>query len=369
MRIAFVIDGLQVGGAEKFMISVVNMLISKGCDPVIILLSDRKALIGELDERIPVYTVLRTSKYNLSVSKRIKDIIKEKEIRKVFCINTYAFFLTKLSFLFDRETKFYLSLHSTIPDSFKVYIQNIIYFRLISRNDHIIFICNNQMKYLQKKYYLSSAYKVVIYNGIDTAHYKPNSSLPKELSILDENYRLYPDDKVILNVARLYPEKGHLEAIKALAILHKDYNYKAHLLFVGGGDPDYAHHLKEQVAALSLESYVYFAGNQTDVRKFYCASDIFTLTSYSIETFSLAALEAMSYGLPCSLTEIGGANEMVVEGLTGALSKAKDPYSIAASWHKLLTSVLNKKKIRNYVVNKFSSQRMLKEYYQLICSS
>ena len=109
-----------------------------------------------------------------------------------------------------------------------------------------------------------------------------------------------------------------------------------------------------------------FKGNFSDVRRFYRMADLFTLTSYGGETFSFAALEAMAFGLPCSLTNIGGADEMVIEGKTGVLSKSRTPASIAESWHQLLNRKLQPYEIRQFVVENFDAKRMFEDYYKLL---
>lgn len=190
----------------------------------------------------------------------------------------------------------------------------------------------------------------------------------KDLDVvaLRKKYDISPADKVIIKVARLQAEKAHCDAIDALDILHNQFNKNAHLLIVGGGRPEYTLALKKYADDKMLSNYVHFTGSQSDVRPFYCIADLFTLTSYSTETFSLAALEAMAFYLPCSLTDIGGANEMTIEGVTGALSKPKDPRSIAASWNKILNSNMKGKRTRQYMLENFTSEKMLDQYLQLI---
>jgi glycosyltransferase involved in cell wall biosynthesis len=364
-KIAFVIDGLQMGGAEKFFINNVNNFYKNGYHPIVFILSDKVTLIDELEKEIKVITFTRSTRYDFSITKRIRKVIKAEGIRKVFCINAYVFFLTKLAFVFERDTKFYLSLHSTIPLSFKKYLQSFLYLQLVSKYDRVIYVCNNQKSYLKKKYHFSPKYGTVIYNGIDTSYFNP--ALFKNLNIRDLRaaYHISNTDKVIIIVARLYPLKGHFDAIEALSILYKKYNLKANLLIVGGGDLDYTQSLKDYSKKIAMEEYVHFTGNQSDVRKFYCLSDIFTLTSHT-ETFSLAALEAMAFGLPCSLTDIGGANEMIIEGKNGFLSKPKSPLSIAESWGKLLNLNLKGDSIRNLTIEKFSLERMLESYMEIM---
>lgn len=364
-KIAFVINGLGIGGAERFLINVVNHFYKNGYEPLVILLSKENKLLHELDNRIKVVTILKKARLDIFVTNRIKSAINSEEINKVFCVNAYPFFLTKLSYLFNRKKKFFLSLHTTLPFSNKYYWENLIYFRLISKQDTIIYLCNNQKEYVKAKYYLSNTSDRVVYNGIDTAYFNPDLYKDLDIAGLKQQYNLNSQDKVIIQVARLQAEKRHFDAIDALGILHQQYNNKAHLLLVGSGKLDYTESLQQYVKKKGLEAFVHFAGSHTDVRKFYCISDVFTLTSNS-ETFSLAALEAMAFCLPCSLTDIGGAREMTIEGVTGVLSKPEDALSIANSWNKILTSNLKGEHIRQYVLDNFTSEKMLKQYIDLV---
>ena len=126
--------------------------------------------------------------------------------------------------------------------------------------------------------------------------------------------------------------------------------------------------LVEYANKIGLAHFVHFAGSHLDVRKFYYTADMFTLTSNS-ETFSLSALEAMAFCLPCSLTSVGGATEMMIEGITGQLSMPENPMSIAHSWYKILTSNINGNRIRQHVVDNFNATKMLQQYIYLVGES
>ena len=364
-KIAFVILGLGVGGAEKFLISLVNWFSRSGYSPVVILLSNDKALSCELDSDVKVVTILKKSRLDIFITSRIRDYIDSENITKVFCVNAYAFFLTKLAYLLNPKIQFFVSLHSTIPFSTKSYWQNLVYFRFVSKKDLIIYLCNNQKTYLENKYYLNRTRDKIVYNGIDTTYFDPNLFANKDIRELRKSFKLRDNDKVIIQVARLQAEKRHVDSIDALVHLHKEFNSKAHLLFVGAGEEGYVNTLKEYVKNKGMTEYIHFAGNQSDVRKYYCLSDAFTLTSNS-ETFSLSALEAMAFCLPCSLTNIGGASEMTIDGITGVLSKPENPASIAASWNKLLSNNLKGEHIRQFVLEKFTAEKMLNQYLEIV---
>ena len=62
---------------------------------------------------------------------------------------------------------------------------------------------------------------------------------------------------------------------------------------------------------------MHFIGAVEDVRPVLAALDVFVLPSIAVESFSNAALEAMSMGRPVILSDIGGAREMINDGVEG----------------------------------------------------
>lgn len=364
--IAFVIHGLPMGGAEKFMISIVNHLFEINYDPIVILLSNDDILANEINAGVPIIKVLKKSRYDLSVSHRIKQQIITHGANKIFCVNPYSYFLTKLSFLFEQDYKIFLSPHTTKPFSLYNWFQTFVYYRLIGKHDTLVYLCNKQQEYLTKTYLLPHCEKAIIYNGINTDTFNPAIFKDMDRDEIRASFSLDKNDKLILLVARINPEKRHTDALQALSIIHKMQGViKPHLMIVGAGDKPLSDKLKALVSFLSLDGYVHFVGNHSDVRIFYYIADIFTLTSES-ETFSIAALEAMAFGLPCALTDVGGAREMIVEDWNGTLANPLHPDSIANAWLNALKNNKNGLSIRENVERRFSLPNMLNHYVNLL---
>jgi glycosyltransferase involved in cell wall biosynthesis len=365
-RVAFLIHGLVVGGAEKFFISLVNHFYRSGHNPLVILLSDQNALFGEMDAGVESVIIKRKYKYDLNVGRQIKTVLDKHHVDRVFTVGIFSFFLLKLYFLADKGKTFFLSLHSTIPRTMKEHLCNYVYFRFISDRDRVLFICNAQKEYLRKKYGFNPARSSVIYNGIDTTHFTlcGQAGQPSQQE-LKAKYGIKPEEKVIVKIARMFREKGHRYGIDALSVLHSKHNCRAHLFFVGSGDDQYLHEMQEYAKKSAVASYIHFIEHQKDVRPYYCMGDLFTLTSYTTETFSLAALEAMSSGRPCSLTNIGGAEEMINEN-TGTLSQSKNPESIADSWATILRKSYDPLSLHDYVESNFSLPGMISQYEKAV---
>ena len=364
-RVAFLIHGLVVGGAEKFFISLVNHFYRSDRNPLVILLSDDNALFPEMDPGVNSVIIKRKYKYDLTIGGKIKTVLNENKVDKVFCVGIFSFFLMKLYFRAEKKKKFFLSLHSTIPATRKEHLLNFIYFRSISARDKVIFICHAQKEYLGKKYFFHPKESAVIYNGINTDYFKVFDEGDEGKRKLRQQLNLPVTEKIIVKVARMFPEKGHKYGIDALKLLHEKYNCKAHLLFVGSGDDEYLKEMQEHALKSGVTGYIHFIDHQKDVRPYHYMSDVFTLTSYTIETFSLAALEAMSSGIPCSLTNIGGAAEMIYEQ-NGMLSTSKDPSSIAKTWFELLQKRFDPQSLHDHVEKNYSLDQMLCNYNQAI---
>jgi glycosyltransferase involved in cell wall biosynthesis len=368
-KIVFVIHGLPVGGAEKFLITLVNQLPQDAFESHLILLSKDETLKHELNTNVFVHKVIKGSRFDFSISKRIKRLIDVISPEIVMCVNTYSFFLTKLGYSSNAPYRFILSPHTTIPFSTYNYLQSLVYYRKVSPKDLVLYLCNAQKRYINKTYKLAMHNKKVIYNGIDSSYYSPATISKTEVTSLLQSLNIPSHEKIILQVARIQKEKRHEDAIEALAILNKNrIADKVHLLIVGGGDTDKIVMLQNKVHQLGLQDHVHFLGSRQDVRLYYKAASLFTLTSES-ETFSLAALEAMAFGLPAVLTNVGGAAEMVTDYQNGFLVPPRDPEKIADGWKKALSHPFDSSAIRKQVVDHFSIDQMVRNYLQVFSTT
>ena len=366
--IAFVFNGLYVGGAEKFGINLANKFVADGIPTHLILFEDfNSPMFDQVDERIEIIYIKRKGKLNFVLHKQFETEVEKRSINKIvfFCLS--PLFMSRIfSFNRDKKVDYFISLHSTIPPSLKERVKNMIFLRFARRKDIVLFICNNQRDYHKQMYLFNPPLFDVIYNGVDIDYFKAGNSL--QTVDKRQTMGIPGDEKIILLVATLRPEKGHAYAIESLHILHTRYPEKkrTHLVFTGDGAPQYVTELKQLVSRYSLDGFVHFEGNQKDVRPYYEVADLFTLTSFSVETFSIAALEAMCYGIPISLTNIGGAAEMVIDGKNGNLSESRNPSSMASSWASLLDAGLDKTAIRENTVHNYSIQMVFGKYKQAI---
>lgn len=362
-KILFATSGLCIGGAEKFLVSLVNNLDYSKFDCTIISFSKNNPLATKLDKEVKLKIFHRNSKFDTSPLLQTRKYINNWNPDLFFCLGFFSFFLIHLSNLFSlRKRNRIISYHTTIHRNRKDNLLMKVYSKLIRKTDKIISVCNKQIDYTTQHFKIDRSFFTAIHNGVDTSYWRPPNSL-NESSLIRNQYGIPIDAKVIIKTAAFRPEKNHKAAVDAFHLLNSYQSHNVYLLFVGDGA--LRTEMEEYVETLDLSDKILFTGNQDNVQPFYWASNIFTLTSNGVETFSIAALEALNTGLPCVLTDIGGANEMIENGVNGYLTKT-DFVDICEHWNKALHTHFDKTGITASIKEKFSLDSMISKYVQLL---
>lgn len=148
----------------------------------------------------------------------------------------------------------------------------------------------------------------VIYNGVLSG---------KELENIDrrrQEKEVIGDVVVFGIVGLIHPQKGQEEAIKAFAMVNKQYpNTK--LLVVGLGDTN---SLEKLSTSLSLDHCIEFWGHISDPFDAYLEMDIALMCS-RMEGMGRVTVEAMAAGLPIIGYNEGGTTELIEDNITGLL--------------------------------------------------
>ena len=149
----------------------------------------------------------------------------------------------------------------------------------------------------------------VIPNFIDSTRFENGQSK-------DLRQKLCPNcEKVIAHVSNFRPLKNTKQVVEILYKLRNDGNPIKLLLVGDGPDRMPAEHLARE---LGVYEDVRFMGKQEAVEEIIAIADVFVMPSAS-ETFGLAALEAMSCGVPVVASNIGGLPELIDHGENGFL--------------------------------------------------
>jgi len=153
---------------------------------------------------------------------------------------------------------------------------------------------------------------------------------PQDRADLRHELELDAELPVITQVANYADFKGQDYLVRAAARVVERYP-GAQFLFVGR-DTDKLHYLVQQ---LGLSGRVRLAGFRTDIPRILAASDIFVLPSLQ-EAAGTALREAMSAGLACIGTRVGGIPESIQHEETGLLVPPADDKALCEAILRML---------------------------------
>jgi glycosyltransferase involved in cell wall biosynthesis len=169
----------------------------------------------------------------------------------------------------------------------------------------------------------------LIENGIDPAAL----DVRVDVAAKRRQFGLTPEDRVLLAVGALRPQKGHRYLIEALPELVQRHP-TVHLLLAGstreGGDP------AELAQRLGVGERLHLLGARGDVPELLKIADCFVFPSLW-EGGPYALLEAMAAGTPVVASRILGVADWVREDQTGRLAEPASPSSLARAIDRALS--------------------------------
>jgi glycosyltransferase involved in cell wall biosynthesis len=146
--------------------------------------------------------------------------------------------------------------------------------------------------------------------------------------------------KVIICSSRIAHEKGQEVLLKAFEIVAPAYP-NAILFFVGETDANarcqaYLQNLHSRIEKSGLSSRVHFLGFRKDVLHLTAHANIAVQAPTYFEALSGALVESVQLGTPTISADIGGANEVIKDGISGYLFPPGDHEKLAAIISRIL---------------------------------
>jgi glycosyltransferase involved in cell wall biosynthesis len=199
----------------------------------------------------------------------------------------------------------------------------------------------------------------VIPIGIETERYHRNDRLERRAELG------FGEELVFVFVGRLAPVKNVPGLVAAFLTMQSKSDASSRLLIVGDGED--AAMVRELIQGHPLGHRVTMAGEQSDVRSYLAAADIFVLNSRS-EGTPRALLEAMAMGLPAICPAVGNIPAMIAE--RGWLTDSMDPTSLENAMRTALRNPTAVdefgRRCTAYVRENFATQRSVDRYRQLL---
>ncbi len=319
MKILHILNSLDCGGLEKFVIDLSIELNKRGHQVQLACLQkggDLKTLAH--NSQLPVTTFDKKDGIDLNLIFQLKSLISQQKFDVIHTHNIAPLIYGTLAGQLSFNHHLINTRHGRQVESI-----NPLFWAL---NKTIVSISNEAKECLIKSNRINPNKIKVIHNGINVKAFdvrltpEENKKLKTEIGIADDRF-------VIGTVGRLAKEKDHGTLLKAFRkLIQKKVN--ASLVIVGDGL--LKDKLIEMAEEFEIKDHVKFLGYRSDTVKLLQIFDVFVLSSYS-EGMSLALLEAMAAGKPVVATKVGGNPEVVVEGETGLIVPCGFPERIEAA--------------------------------------
>jgi N-acetyl-alpha-D-glucosaminyl L-malate synthase BshA len=197
----------------------------------------------------------------------------------------------------------------------------------------------------------------VIYNSVNCDVYAPNPKMAEEMRA-----EYAPDgQRVLVHLSNFRPVKRLTDVIEIFDRVHKQ--MPSRLLLIGDGpDRSVAEWLAVQKG---IHDDVLFLGKQDQIYDKLTIADIMLLPS-ELESFGLAALEAMACEVVPIATRAGGLPEVVDSGKTGYLAEVGDVETMSRYAIELLQDEKRltqmRKAARAAAMERFCSTKIVKQY-------
>jgi N-acetyl-alpha-D-glucosaminyl L-malate synthase BshA len=140
-----------------------------------------------------------------------------------------------------------------------------------------------------------------------------------------------PGEAILMHLSNFRPVKRVLDVVKVFAQVVRA--VPSQLVLVGDGpDRSSAEWLAHD---LGIQNKIHFMGKQERVNELLPLADLMLMPS-ELESFGLAALEAMACKVPAIATRVGGVPELIDDGVTGLLYPVGDVEAMAQGALSLL---------------------------------
>jgi N-acetyl-alpha-D-glucosaminyl L-malate synthase BshA len=164
-----------------------------------------------------------------------------------------------------------------------------------------------------------------ITNFVNCDMYKPIEDDSERAQMCERRHLASPDEPILIHLSNFRPVKRVTDVVKIFARVAAE--SPAQLVLVGDGpDRSAAEFLAHD---LGIQHRVHFLGKQDRVNELLALADLMLMPS-ELESFGLAALEAMACKVPAIATCVGGVPELIDDGMTGLLYPVGDVEGMAS---------------------------------------
>lgn len=371
-KICHITTGVNIGGAEMFLLNLSVKLKSEGYQQTIISLlgegdlskkfSDEKIELIHLNLSRYPWTWWRLFKLPSLLRKESSDII-QTWLYHADIVGGIASLFVKSDLIWNvRQTDISTKNNKKeiiLLARFAAYLSNYLPKKIIccsekAKDSHI------QLGYDEHKI-------VVIPNGCDTTVY---SRKPQERKTIRGSLNIGENDIVVGRFGRFDIQKDYRNFVAAAELILSN-NKNVWFLMAGENITNKNYELQSWISATGNADRFILLGKRQDLPELYQAIDIMVSSSLG-EGFPNVVAEAMACEIPCVVTDVGESGRLV--GLTGLIVPKEDKNKLAKACMELINLESEQRgrlgaEARARIVEDFSIERSTSEYSQLYSSA
>lgn len=364
-RVLQLIGSFHNGGSERQAVQLSRLLIADGKYDVSIATMNREGVVLEevsnfYDAEIAEFKI--DSFFSTGFLKQARRCAKFINDNKIDVVHTHDFYTNVFGMaaaLLARNCKFIASKRET--GGMRTAMQNRIESLAFGRADAVVTNSDAVFSYLTERGVRRDKIRL-IYNGLDTDRFAKNAVRVNLVTRLGLPERA--DIKFVTIVANLRHDVKNIPMLLRAAA-HVN-NSNVHFIIAGEGE--LRHSLEAMAAELGIAERVHFIGRCDNVAELLAISFAGVLTSKA-EGFSNSLLEYMAAGLPVVATNVGGAAEVIEDGVNGYHVASDDDESLAERLSELANdpsmAAAFGDQVRQMVSNKFSLDAQLRNTLNL----
>lgn len=360
MKILEIIPQLSQGGAERFVIDLCNDM-SKEHEVVLVVLhnvDNHGFFRKELSKQVRLISMNKRMGMDWQLFFRLAKLIREE---KPDVVHTHlrGIVYTFLSYIFTSKIKFIHTVHNDAKMEAGGGVSK--WCRELAFNlkrVHPVTISEESQHSFEEFYHLPST---LIYNGRPEYNFNTDiSAVQQEL----ENIKTNKQAKIIVNIARIQPQKNQLPLAKAIDNLNKQ-GYAVELAIIGSkADKQIVNNIE------ALHSpYVHLLDVRTNPRDYMRAADAFCLSSI-YEGMPITLIECFSVGAIPLCTPVGGIVNMIQDSENGLLAQSSNQEGIEQILQRFLElkdeTITNMKDKSLKTFERFNMQHCCQQYITTI---
>lgn len=357
-KIAFLITGLGVGGAEMVVRDLALGISTMAFEPIVISLTSR-GVVGAHIEQGGVRVIAlgdKGMKNPITLVRRFVQLLKKEQVD---IVHTHLFAADMVGRIAARLAHVPVVISTLHNVMFGGRVREMILAATKGLVTSCVAVAEVVRVYALRRGISGSSTTSVIYNGVETTQLAVGGR-----EKIRQQYGIMPDERVVISVGRLIPQKGFrylIEAVKELSTA----GIPLRLLIVGEGKE---RSMLEEYARSLPEGVVICTGTVSNVADYLAAADIFVMASLW-EGFSLALVEAGAAGKIVVATAVGIAPELITP-YNGFIVEPGNARVLAVAVRQALTLSPEEKQkmgqeLQSAVRAQCSRETMIRTYEQL----